>query len=356
MWVSRLVEIDAILRLLAVGQLLLIALVVARGRAPARLRALTILLLMSIASYLVAAAPGGAVSRGPFWLLVQLGAQSAPLLLWLFAQTTFERRLPSWLTLTAIAATLGCWLLLASPIRNGWSSGAVAIQQLLAVILACHAIFIAVRDWSDDLSERRRRLRAGFVLIVGIETIAVIAANMLTGLEQASSDLILLAQSGTTLLAVFAFGSTLLSSDAELRADPVVGHAPRSALSPAEHVLKQALEEALVGGVYRASGLSIGGLAERLKVPEHRLRALINQRLGYRNFSAFLNTYRVADAKEWLADRGRVDLPVLTIAMDLGYGSLAPFNRAFREATGRTPTEFRRSAIIPSEEIRSVSK
>ncbi|HEV7661232.1 MAG TPA: helix-turn-helix domain-containing protein [Allosphingosinicella sp.] len=348
---SRLVQIDAIFRLLAVGQLLLIALVVARGGAPIRLRTLTILLLMGIASYLVAASSDGALNHGPLWLLVELGAQSAPLFLWLFAHTIFERRLPSGMTLMAIAVTLGCWLILASPTRNGWSSGAATIQQLLAFILSCHAIFIGVRDWSDDLSERRRRFRAGFVLIVGIEAIAVIATNLITGLNQTSPDIILLVQSGTTLLAVFAFGSTLLSSDTELRTEPSVEPAPRSALSPAEHVLKQELEDALAGGVYQTAGLSIGSLAARLKVPEHRLRALINQRLGYRNFSAFLNTYRVADAKERLADRGRVDLPVLTIAMDLGYGSLAPFNRAFREATGQTPTEFRRMAIIPSEEI-----
>ncbi|MBC7047243.1 AraC family transcriptional regulator, partial [Salmonella enterica subsp. enterica serovar Heidelberg] len=84
-------------------------------------------------------------------------------------------------------------------------------------------------------------------------------------------------------------------------------------------------------------------------VPEHRLRALINQRLGYRNFSDFLNSHRIADARAWLSDPARVDLPVLTLAMDLGYGSLAPFNRAFRDATGTSPSEDRRAAILDPE-------
>jgi AraC-like DNA-binding protein len=38
-------------------------------------------------------------------------------------------------------------------------------------------------------------------------------------------------------------------------------------------------------------------------------------------------------------------LPVLTIALDLGFGSIGPFNRAFKDATGMTPTEFRRAHL-----------
>ncbi|WP_081786483.1 helix-turn-helix domain-containing protein [Kordiimonas gwangyangensis] len=31
--------------------------------------------------------------------------------------------------------------------------------------------------------------------------------------------------------------------------------------------------------------------------------------------------------------------------MDLGYGSLGPFNRAFKERTGLTPSEYRRNVL-----------
>ena len=98
-------------------------------------------------------------------------------------------------------------------------------------------------------------------------------------------------------------------------------------------------------GYYRTPGLSITALAEHLGTPEHRLRALINQRLGYRNFSAFLNRHRVREASEILSDREKVDLPVLTIAMDLGYNSLPTFNRAFRAEKSTTPTDYRREQI-----------
>jgi len=38
-------------------------------------------------------------------------------------------------------------------------------------------------------------------------------------------------------------------------------------------------------------------------------------------------------------------VPVLTIAMDAGFQSIGPFNRAFKAATDSTPTEFRRLAL-----------
>lgn len=95
---------------------------------------------------------------------------------------------------------------------------------------------------------------------------------------------------------------------------------------------------------YRQEGLTIGLLAARLKMPEYRLRTLINDGLGHRNFNAFLNRYRLEEAKAALADLGQADVPVLTIALDAGFQSLAPFNRAFKADTGLTPTEYRRRA------------
>jgi AraC-like DNA-binding protein len=42
-------------------------------------------------------------------------------------------------------------------------------------------------------------------------------------------------------------------------------------------------------------------------------------------------------------------VPVLTIAMDTGFRSIGPFNRAFKADTGLTPTEFRRLELAKSE-------
>jgi AraC-like DNA-binding protein len=177
--------------------------------------------------------------------------------------------------------------------------------------------------------------------------LAVVAVETWFGFGRAPGWLMLL-QALVIVAAVIGTGAALLDTNADLLSGPA--QRPPAQLSPAEHVLKQKLDAAMADAVYREPGLTIGALADRLGTPEHRLRALINRRLGYRNFSAFLNAHRIADAKTLLADPGKVDLPVLTIAMDLGYGSLAPFNRAFREATAQTPTDYRRAAIVGAEQ------
>ena len=76
--------------------------------------------------------------------------------------------------------------------------------------------------------------------------------------------------------------------------------------------------------IYRHDNVTIGTLATKLAIPEYRLRRLINQRLGYRNFNVFLNEHRIAEAKAALADPSQAEVPVITIAMDAGFQSLGP--------------------------------
>lgn len=119
--------------------------------------------------------------------------------------------------------------------------------------------------------------------------------------------------------------------------------------APAEDRLAESLQRAMaVERVYRSEDLSIASLAARLCVPEYRLRRVINQRLGHRNFNAFVNGFRLAEAMAALADPSKRELPVLTVALTAGFQSIGPFNRAFKAATGLTPTEFRKEKLAES--------
>jgi AraC-like DNA-binding protein len=129
---------------------------------------------------------------------------------------------------------------------------------------------------------------------------------------------------------------------------PAASEAPaKPAAAPDADAADQKLVDALMrlmadDRIYRHENVTIGTLATRLRIPEYRLRRLINQRLGYRNFNVFLNNHRIEEAKAALADPTQAEVPVITIAMDAGFQSLGPFNRAFKATTGVTPTEYRR--------------
>ncbi len=104
----------------------------------------------------------------------------------------------------------------------------------------------------------------------------------------------------------------------------------------------EALRRLMDEGYFKQSNLTIAQLAGKLSMPEHQLRELINQHLGFRNFSAFLNSYRIPAACALFEDISQIRTPILTIALELGYGSVGPFNRSFKEIIGHTPSEYRK--------------
>jgi AraC-like DNA-binding protein len=96
--------------------------------------------------------------------------------------------------------------------------------------------------------------------------------------------------------------------------------------------------------VYKKEGLTIRELAEMLNEPEYKVRRLINGELGFRNFNDFLNKYRVNEACEILIDPNQNRKTILEIAYSLGYQSIGPFNKAFKELKEATPTAYRKAA------------
>lgn len=94
-------------------------------------------------------------------------------------------------------------------------------------------------------------------------------------------------------------------------------------------------------GFYRTEGLTLRKLSLELGVPLHRLRAVINCDMGYRSFSEYINQLRIQEASARLL--AEPDTPVLNIALDAGYRNISSFNRTFKDVTGHTPTDFRKT-------------
>jgi AraC-like DNA-binding protein len=229
--------------------------------------------------------------------------------------------------------------------------------RLISLALVAHALWMVWKGRSTDLVEARGRLRIVLVVCVGLITAAVLLTAYLFGPVADRPISVKLGEAVALLLFALTAGVRLLRFAPEYPRLPDEAATPRPQLPafiesmaaapgdfPAEEAASLALLETLMseGEVWRETGLTIGSLARRVGVPEYRLRRLINQRLGFRNFTSFLNDYRLAAAAERLADGSRVRTPILTIALDLGWGSIGPFNRAFRSRFGISPSDYRR--------------
>jgi AraC-like DNA-binding protein len=238
-----------------------------------------------------------------------------------------------------------------------WPLPGFVLMRAVPIVFALLSLAAVAAPWRVDLVEKRRRWRG--IVVGGGAAYALV----MVGARIASPDGRLPAGpallDAAMLLALAAFVvSRLLVPRAEgfwearaPVASPSVEAVPAPALGadPQDELLAAALSR-LMGESrgYAQEGLSLAGLAAQLQTPEYRLRRVINQRLGHRNFNAYVNGLRLSEAMRRLADPAERSLPVLTIALDVGFGSIGPFNRAFKAETGVTPTEFRQHALVDS--------
>jgi AraC-like DNA-binding protein len=230
----------------------------------------------------------------------------------------------------------------------------VALARIAMNLAHGHAMYTALRYLNEDLIEGRRRFRVIFAAAVAV-TGLVISYFETIGLRGEPPPGLLLFQAASILVMTLGFGVWLLGMRGEvldgrvgeIEKERVEAPAPQTgeSLRAADRPAYGRLIALMADGAWREEGLTVATLAAKVGVPEHQLRALINGQLGHRNFSAFLNSHRLEEAKRLLSDPPEARKQILQIALDVGYGSIAPFNRAFKEATGKTPTEFRKDAL-----------
>jgi len=224
---------------------------------------------------------------------------------------------------------------------------AVTVVNLIALGFIVLAVAQTIASWSADLVEGRRNLRIFIVtaaaLYGGLNAILQLLA--LRGEPAGIADV----ANAALLAGIVAAISCAMMRVTARELFPVASRAP--AVEPTPAAVADAADRKLIDAlmrlmaderIYRHDNVTIGSLATRLSIPEYKLRRLINQRLGYRNFNVFLNEHRIAEAKAALADPTQAEVPVITIAMDAGFQSLGPFNRAFKATTGLTPSEYRK--------------
>ncbi|RMB08682.1 AraC family transcriptional regulator [Eilatimonas milleporae] len=219
-------------------------------------------------------------------------------------------------------------------------------------ILTSYLLYINIKGIRGDLIYKRIQFRLFLAFIILILYVGIMVERLFFSRTQYIDNISILESLSaflTSSLFIYYLASekikALLKSQAgpdlaKPEAEDARSREPRPLAAADQHNLA-VLKKKMQAGLYREQGLTVARLAEEVGVPEHRLRKLINTYMGYRNIAEFLNEYRIAEAKTRLADMHQRHIPVLTIAMEAGYISLRPFNRAFKALTAQTPSEYR---------------
>jgi len=354
--------LDTALRGTAVALLLLLGATFLRERPRLPLAHVAVLLSLGMCVQVISSAPLFEDNVPRLWQapLVGISVGNA-VLFWVFAQALFDddfawrpAHVAAWAAAAGISA-FNCAVLVGSgsilaPLTMG-------VQRAIPLVFAVLAALAAASHWRADLVEGRRWLRA-FIVVTGVVySIAMLAVRLgsplgrLTGVSatiDVAAVLVIVGVMAWRLLRL-ADADLFVRPAAQPAAGPRAANRAPAAPDPAEDRLAETLQRVMASErPYRTEELTVARLAARLQVPEYRLRRLINQRLGHRNFNAFVNGFRLDDARAALADPTQREMPVLTIALDAGFQSIGPFNRAFKAATGLTPTEFRRQQLADS--------
>ncbi len=346
---SMISSIDFFIRYACIGQLLLlIAYLFYKSfskQVPWCSQIVPLLLAVGVAAYLLLTAPYSPRPQGFVRSLLLMFTHTMPVFLWLYGKQLFddEFNLQRWPIFGKLALVLlACFYTYVFLIRGGGGYLQMA-SHVIALIFIVHVLVSVVLTWRNDLVEQRRVARFWFVLLVGLFFLMldlVELSNTRLNRHQIfmliNASICLLGTSVTAGL-LFFYALSIKPEPASV-SDPAPNATRYSRLLPQENALAKKLHRFIEDAGYLQPDLTISKLAEQLECPEHHLRKLINKSLGYTNFNAFLNHYRIEAARQRLVE---TSLPVLTIALDLGYGSIASFNRAFKEIVGTTPTAYR---------------
>ncbi|AFU68589.1 transcriptional regulator, AraC family [Psychroflexus torquis ATCC 700755] len=115
--------------------------------------------------------------------------------------------------------------------------------------------------------------------------------------------------------------------------------------NPSEEIIKKAIwlkGQMLTNLFYLNSELTLKSLADNLNIHPNILSKVINDGLD-KNFSDFVNEYRVNAIIDRLHSGNYDHITLLGISFECGFNSKTTFNRAFKNIKGITPLNYKKS-------------
>jgi len=213
---------------------------------------------------------------------------------------------------------------------------------LFSFILILHSLYIAYKEKDSDLVILRIDVRKFHIFIIGIFIIWMFLYYLVfrplsyTEIFNLVNAVLIMILCIVFFLFGYPYLSLLTEEDNPKKVDKTLQY------EFSEDILNKVMEMFEVKEIYKEEGLTIRKLSEYMNMQEYKLRNIINKGLGYKNFNDLLNSYRIKKAKELLLNTNEKDLSITRIALEVGYPNAAAFNRAFKQFTGLTPSEFRK--------------
>lgn len=129
--------------------------------------------------------------------------------------------------------------------------------------------------------------------------------------------------------------------------DISIGKYRKSSLNESEKqkILATIIREFEKGNYFAENLASLENLSKKIGESKHHVSQVINEKLG-KNFYELLASYRIEKAKGILTEDKSCRLTIEEVSEMVGYNSKTAFNNSFRKLTGKTPSEFRKSANI----------
>ncbi|MEP3050961.1 MAG: helix-turn-helix transcriptional regulator [Erythrobacter sp.] len=320
-------------------------------RTPSQSKRILVLLMVSLSGLMISALPSQLLAWGPIKLGANLVAIPNVGLIWWFALSVLDDKFQigrlAWAgMIAAISGPVLMWLSYSGLI----GTVPVAIDYVKVatpVLLIFHTAWVSIASYRDDLIQPRRQARVWIVglLLITLAIVVIVQATTSGNVSRLLRVGIGFPISILTLFWLVRFQTAILGSATVSEVGTEELSIPAKDQAVYQRLLKTIAEDKL----YLESDLSIGRLAVHVGVPPHQLRTIINQGMGFRNFSAFLAHYRIADIKLLLSDPQNARTPILTIALSHGFSSITTFNRAFKNEVGQTASQFRQLAFEGSE-------
>ncbi|CAL2077281.1 helix-turn-helix transcriptional regulator [Tenacibaculum sp. 190524A02b] len=103
--------------------------------------------------------------------------------------------------------------------------------------------------------------------------------------------------------------------------------------------------------IYKDPTASLDSIAAKLNVSPSYLSQVINKVTG-KNFSNYINTYRIEEVKKMLLDPEFENYSILAMGHEVGFNSKSVFYTTFKKQTGLTPKQFKlQNTIIHEHKI-----